>query len=240
MVNSTKKASRRAIMREIDWNTFAYWHMFRCIETLDRLERKGYLPDGARENHLRRLRDGIGLNKEPIESFLNRAMIDSLKKKYGVDAESTPIPHLKARYNVRQNAGVDTSYYDFTEIVKLSGIDISSSYAIQSWLRNRGTLELFSLWEQAHNRSFDVAVAERLINRAAPQNSTLTLKHWVSETKAIGIVALQGRYGGTYAAPVIAIDFEMWISPREILRRIETILMKQEDFVRKGGYDLYP
>ena len=85
-----------------------------------------------------------------------------------------------------------------------------------------------ALWEQEHNPDFDAVAAEQLRNSADANNSTLTLKHWINETKAIGIVALQGRYGGTYADPVIATDFEMWLSPRERISKIEMLLMKQE------------
>ena len=215
-------------MRELDWSIFAYWRMFKYIEILDRWELKSNLAKDLRESSLLRLKNKYGLD-EPIESLLDKTRIAALKKKYGTDAESTPIPHFRARFKVRQTAGIDASYLDFTEIVRLSGINISSSYAIQSWLRGRGTIELMAMWEQEHNPAFDAAAAEQLHNKSDSQNSTLTLKTWISETKAIGIIALQGRYGGTYATPVIATDFEMWLSPRERLSRIEMFLMKQED-----------
>ena len=71
------------------------------------------------------LKDNHGLDEEPLEIFLDRVCIDSLKEKYGVGATSTPIPHLKARHNVRQTAGIDAHFLDFNEIVKLAGITIS-------------------------------------------------------------------------------------------------------------------
>jgi len=45
------------------------------------------------------------------------------------------------------------------------------------------------------------------------KSSVLTLKHWITRTNAKGIVALQGRYGVPYAHPIIALDFEVWLSP---------------------------
>jgi len=202
--------------------------MFKYIDILDRWELISDSVKDLRESSLLKMRNKYGLT-EPVESFLDRTRIAALKKIYGTDAASTPIPHFKARYKVRQVAGVDASYMDFTEIVKLSGIDISSSYAIQAWLRGRGTIELMDLWEQEHNPAFDMKAANQLQNKSESQNSTLTLKHWINATKAIGIIALQGRYGGTYATPVIATDFEIWLSPRERLSRIEMCLMKQDD-----------
>lgn len=42
----------------------------------------------------------------------------------------------------------------------------------------------------------------------------LSVKEWVEKTKAIGLKATAGRYGGTYAHPDIAFEFGMWISPQ--------------------------
>ena len=42
----------------------------------------------------------------------------------------------------------------------------------------------------------------------------LSTKQWIERTKAIGIFAKAGRYGGTYAHKDIAYHFGMWISPR--------------------------
>ena len=90
-------------MQEIDWNVFAYWKMFKYIDILDRWEYKGYLTKDLRENSLLRLINKYDLD-EPIENFLDRVHIAALKKKYGADAASTPIPHFKARFKARQVA----------------------------------------------------------------------------------------------------------------------------------------
>ncbi len=43
----------------------------------------------------------------------------------------------------------------------------------------------------------------------------LSEKEWVDKTNAIGLKAIAGRYGGTYAhPPEIAFEFGMWISPQ--------------------------
>jgi len=137
--------------------------LYRNEDTWNRWEQKGYLVEGLGDGSLQRLKDKLGLI-EPIENFLDKTRLAYLKAQYGTNAADTPIPHFRARFKVRQAAGIDEIYLDFTEIVKLSGIDISSSYAIQSWLRGRGTVELMSLWEQEHNPKFDVAAAEALQN----------------------------------------------------------------------------
>lgn len=40
----------------------------------------------------------------------------------------------------------------------------------------------------------------------------ISVKEWVEKTKAIGLQATAGRYGGTYAHKDIAFEFGMWIS----------------------------
>jgi hypothetical protein len=116
-------------MGKVDWTTFYYWHIFRCIEVLDRLETKRYLGDGQRERSLKNLINQFGLD-EPVRDFIDPIRLNELKERYGTDASTTPIPHFRARYRTRQALGTLEGYRDFTEIVKLSGEDISSSYRL--------------------------------------------------------------------------------------------------------------
>lgn len=48
---------------------------------------------------------------------------------------------------------------------------------------------------------------------AGSNRFTLSVKEWVAKTKATGVVAKTGRYGGTYAHKDIALEFAAWISP---------------------------
>ena len=48
---------------------------------------------------------------------------------------------------------------------------------------------------------------------AGTNGFVLTSKQWIERTSAIGIIATQGRYGGTYAHKDIAFEFASWLSP---------------------------
>lgn len=89
-------------------------------------------------------------------------------------------------------------------------------YVIQSWLRDRNTLEFLRLWEKEHNSSqFNDEAAIKLIERTHEPSFTITAKAWINETNAIGIKSKQGANGGTFAAKQIAIDFITWLNPEK-------------------------
>lgn len=106
--------------------------------------------------------------------------------------------------------------------------DIAPGYAIQSWLRDRNTLEFLMLWESKYNPDFDKVAYGELIERSKGNQATITPKLWIESTKAIGITSKQGRYGGTYAHPAIACEFMMSISPRYRLMLVETFRLSEE------------
>lgn len=87
---------------------------------------------------------------------MDKSYFDELIGKYGRDLESTPIPALKAIANAKKAANIDPEYQYFTEIVARSKTKISSSYALQSWIRNRNTIEFLSLRERKNNPFFSI------------------------------------------------------------------------------------
>lgn len=100
-------------------------------------------------------------------------------------------------------------------------------YVIQSWLRDRNTLEFLRLWEKEYNASaFDDAAAVRLIDKTHEPSFTITAKAWINETNAIGIKSKQGANGGTYASEQIAIDFITWLYPEKRYELIKILNRK--------------
>ena len=90
-------------------------------------------------------------------------------------------------------------------------------------MRLKNTLEYPGLWEKLNNFNFkgvdfdpDFNYTEfgTIKNSAGSSNFVLSVKQWIEKTKAVGVVAKAGRYGGTYAHKDIAFHFGMWISPR--------------------------
>ena len=93
---------------------------------------------------------------------------------------------------------------------------------IQSWLRDKNTIEFLRLWEKDNNPEFNNDEAEALVKRVSESSFTLTTKVWIAQTKADGIVSKQGNNGGTLAHRDIAIDFIVWLFPE---KRYELVKM---------------
>lgn len=89
----------------------------------------------------------------------------------------------------------------------------SPGYVIQSWMRNRNTLELLRQWEVAENPDFDDAACEELIRQAHSSSLTITPSLWVKKTHAIGMTVKQGKGGGVTAHSEVALDFHLWLDP---------------------------
>lgn len=83
---------------------------------------------------------------------------------------------------------------------------------IRNWLRNRNTVEFLGIWEQLHNPNFNPVEFDAIRMQTGLNSFSLSAKHWIEQTKAIGITSQAGRYGGTYAHQDIAFEFAAWIS----------------------------
>ena len=86
-------------------------------------------------------------------------------------------------------------------------------FFISDWLRNSNTLEYLAAWETMSNPDFNYGEFAIIRNASGVNSFKISVKEWVSRTKAIGVQAKTGRYGGTYAHKDIAFNFGMWISP---------------------------
>ena len=134
------------------------------------------------------------------------------------------------KYNRIQNPGIEfrrkkteikstlaeqnPGYISLTELAR-SKSQKSTGYTIQMWLRDSGTVDFLSLWENKHNEKF-LPISVEL--------NTLTPKIWIKATNSIGIVSRQGKNGGTYAHKEIAMHFMCWLSADVKLNVIEKYL----------------
>lgn len=84
---------------------------------------------------------------------------------------------------------------------------------IESWMRNRNTVEFLGVWETVHNPDFNSVEFDGIFAETGLNRFRLSVKKWTTKTSAIGIKAKTGRYGGTYAHPDIAFNFALWLSP---------------------------
>ena len=103
----------------------------------------------------------------------------------------------------------EEDYISLTDMMKVKEGD----FFFHNWLRNRNTVEFLGIWEKVHNPNFNSVEFDIIKSQAGLHNFRLSAKEWMEKTKAIGIIAKTGRYGGTYAHKDIAFEFAMWISP---------------------------
>ena len=115
----------------------------------------------------------------------------------------------------------DTDYVSLTELAKRRNPS-NPSYVIQSWLRDKNTIEFLGFWEKENNADSNNEEADTFVKRISESSFTLTTKVWIAQTKATGIISKQGNNGGTLAHRDIAIDFIVWLFPE---KRYELVKM---------------
>ncbi len=89
------------------------------------------------------------------------------------------------------------------------------------------------VWEQLNNPNFNSLEFEGIKNLAGSNNFFLSAKKWIEATRARGLIASAGRYGGTYAHKDIAFEFGSWLSPEFKLYLIKEFQRLKEDESRR-------
>lgn len=105
--------------------------------------------------------------------------------------------------------GID--YICITDIAKQKNGEDPNG-VIGNWMRNRNTIEFLGIWESLYNPNFNPIEFEGFKKEAGLNAFTMSPTKWVESTHAIGIKAVSGRYGGTYAISDIAFEFASWVS----------------------------
>ena len=104
-------------------------------------------------------------------------------------------------------------YICITDIAKAKSDSVRAADVVRNWLRNRGTLEYLSVWEQIYNPNFKVFESEHFKKQVGLLTFTPSVSEWANETNAIGLYVKRGKYGGTYAHKDIVFEFASAISP---------------------------
>jgi len=107
---------------------------------------------------------------------------------------------------------------------------------VGNWMRNRNTIEYLGLWEMLNNPDFNPLEFEGFRNQAGLNAFTLSPSRWIEATRAIGLVAMSGRYGGTYAQRDIAFKFASWISAEFELYLIKEFQRLKEEEQKALGW----
>lgn len=100
-------------------------------------------------------------------------------------------------------------YICLTDMAKVYGAE----KVVESWLRNKNTIEFLGVWESLNNSDFNYYEFVGIKNQAGLNRFNISAKQWINATNAKGIIAKAGRYGGTYAHKDIAFEFGSWLSP---------------------------
>lgn len=120
----------------------------------------------------------------------------------------------------------DEDYISLTDIVE--NFD-GGSILIESWLRNKNTLDFLAVWERINNSDFNSIEFDGIKLEAGLNRFTMSAKKWMEKVNGIGITAKTGRYGGTFAHKDIAFEFCSWLSPEFKLYLIKEFQRLKEE-----------
>ena len=104
---------------------------------------------------------------------------------------------------------------------------------IEQWLKNKDTVLFLGVWERIHNPDFNSLEFEGIRNEAGRNSFFLSAKTWIDRTRAKGLSANAGRYGGTFAHRDIAFEFGSWLSPEFKLCLIKEFQRVKDDEGRR-------
>lgn len=127
----------------------------------------------------------------------------------------------------------ENDYVSLTDLCK--GFD-GEGALIEKWLSTKNTLEYLTVWETLNNPDFISPEIGGILANAGSNNFYMSVKKWVSNTNAIGIIAKTGRTGGTYAHKDVALKFGSYLSPAfELYINIEFKRLKE---IEENGLNL--
>jgi hypothetical protein len=104
---------------------------------------------------------------------------------------------------------------------------------IEQWLKNKDTVLFLGVWERINNPDFNSLEFEGIRNEAGRNSFFLSAKAWAERTRAKGLIASAGRYGGTFAHTDIAFEFGSWLSPEFKLYLIKEFQRLKQDENRR-------
>lgn len=102
----------------------------------------------------------------------------------------------------------DTKLGDFislTDLAKLVHED--TSRVIGKWIELLRTIDFLHVWESTYNDNYSIDAYQQIRMKAGVPAFYMSPKQWINKTNAIGIETKAGRYGGTYAHHLIALEF---------------------------------
>jgi hypothetical protein len=102
-------------------------------------------------------------------------------------------------------------YISLTDIARNKNADEPKD-VVKNWMRSRTTIEFLGLWEQLNNPNFKGVEFDSFLFEAGSNAFTLSPTKWIEATNAKGVIAKQGKNGGTFAHKDIAFEFASWVN----------------------------
>lgn len=125
---------------------------------------------------------------------------------------------------------------DFVSLTDIAKASDKPAHTIRRWLRLQKTIVFLKKWEEYFNPSVKVDKFDHLYLKLADESFNLSPSNYVEETDAIGIRTINGRGGGTYAHPDIALHFCSWYKPEfHVYFIAEFRRLKEEEAKRLAG-----
>lgn len=109
---------------------------------------------------------------------------------------------------------------------------------IANRMRNRNTIEFLGIWELLFNPCFNPLEFEGVRKEAGLNAFTMSPSRWIESTNAKGLVAMTGRYGGSYARTDIAFEFASWISVEFKLYLVKEFQRLKEEEQKQIGWSV--
>jgi len=145
----------------------------------------------------------------------------SKPKKVTIEVQGTEIAVLTKEYG------------DFISLTDMVRNFEGGGALIEQWLKNKDTVLFLGVWERIHNPDFNSLEFEGIRNEAGRNSFFLSAKTWIDRTRAKGLSATAGRYGGTFAHRDIAFEFGSWLSPEFKLYLIKEFQRLKDDEGRR-------
>ena len=127
-------------------------------------------------------------------------------------------PLIIANSKIRMDK--DTGFICVTDIGNAKDAGGGATH-VANWLRNANTIDFIEAWEMRHNPDFNYVEFD-IVKRRAGRNAFRVSAAELAEASASGILAKQGRYGGTYCAIDWTIHFANWLDPHFYVETIDT------------------
>lgn len=127
----------------------------------------------------------------------------------------------------------DQDYISLTDIARQRDTT-EPGQVIRTWLGNQDTEDFLEIWESTYNPDFKPMQMHRFKNFRQRHKRAPSIKEYLEQTEAKGIISKSGRYGGTFAHKDIAFEFASWVSaPFKLRMIIEFQRLRSEEAQRQ-------